>query len=202
MKSVKNKTLRCLTWLGAVCGTLAPLSVHAGDEPFVGEIAWVAFDFEPRNWAFCDGRLLAISQNTALFSLLGIQYGGNGTTTFALPDLRGRGPIHSGTLSGNTYTLGDKGGAETHTLTVNELPAHSHVPQVDPREATVASPGNATGYLAKTSAGTSAYGSTANATLAPAAVGSTGGGQAHNNMKPYLALNCVIALQGYFPSRN
>ncbi len=177
-------------------GTLVPQTAQAGDQPLLGEIAWVAFNFAPVNWALCDGSTLSIAQYTALYSLLGTTYGGDGVTTFKLPDLRGRTPLHAGT----GYTLGQIGGEETHTLTTNELPQHSHVPSVDPREATTASP-TFNSYLAKTSAGTSAYGSTANASLAPSAIGSAGGSQPHENMKPFQTLNCIIATAGIFPSR-
>lgn len=163
----------------------------------MGEIRWVAFDFAPRGWAKCDGQTLAINQNQALFSLLGTSFGGNGMTTFGLPDLRGRTPIHVG----NGYTLGQKVGAETHTLQINELPAHTHFIQIDPKEATTATPGSSLS-LAKSSSGTSAYGVSITSTMSSQTLAIVGGSQAHSNMKPYLALTCLIALQGVFPSRN
>lgn len=202
MKFLKHKCLVGLAVLGALGGAWVPQVALAGDQPYIGEIAWVAFNFEPVNWAFCDGRMLNIADNPTLYTVLGTTYGGDGQTTFALPDLRGRSPLHAGTLGGNNYPLGQQGGEESHILTVNELPGHNHLLQVDPREATAATPGNATSYLAKTSRGTSAYGSTANASLAPTAIGSAGGNQPHDNMKPYLALNCIISLYGIFPSQN
>jgi microcystin-dependent protein len=184
-------------FLATVLSTLAPLPAHAGIDPFVGQISWVSFGFAPKNWALCNGQLLSIQQNTALFSLLGTTFGGNGTTNFALPDLRGRAPIHVG----SSYPLGSTGGEERHTLTINELPPHTHVVNVDPQEATIATPGN-TVYPAKTSAGTSAYANTGTTTLAVNAVSAQGGNQSHENMKPYVAMTCIISLQGIFPSRN
>jgi len=163
--------------------------------PFLGEIRWVAFNFPPRGWALCDGQLLAINQNQALFALLGTTFGGNGTTNFALPNLKARAPIHVGTA----YSLGSQAGEATHSLLVSELPAHRHLLKADPQEATSnAAAGN---YLAKSSGGTSLYGLTATAPMSPSAISTTGGTQPHENMKPFLALNCIIALQGIFPSR-
>ena len=165
-------------------------------DAFMGEIRWVSFGFAPAGWAECNGQMLPINQNQALFALLGTTYGGNGQTTFALPDLRGQTPIH---ISGS-YALGQQTGAETHTLTINELPNHGHMVNVDPKEATNATPSSSV-VLAKSSMGTSVYGSTANDAMAAATLTSAGGNQPHNNMKPYLVLKCIIALQGIFPSR-
>ena len=160
-------------------------------EPFVGEIRLVGFSFAPRGWAFCDGQLLPISQNNALFSLFGTTYGGDGRTTFALPDLRGRVPIHKGQGPGlSRYVQGQKGGAETVTLTVAQIPAHSH---------------NHSGNLRP---GDNPVG-TSNAVdvrqnIAPNATfnsQNTGGGQSHENRPPYLVLNFVVALVGLYPSR-
>ncbi len=168
-------------------------------EPFLAEVRIVAFNFAPRGWAFCDGQILPISQNQSLYSLLGTTYGGDGRTSFALPDLRGRVPIHVGSSNGSVHTEGQKGGEETHTLNQAEMPQHTHTARASstPGDAPLAAghvladnpvqlyanPGN----LVELRSGT-----TANA----------GGGQAHNNMQPTLVLNFCIALQGLFPSRN
>jgi microcystin-dependent protein len=161
-------------------------------EPFLGEIKIISWNYPPRGWAFCNGQLLQINQNQALFAILGTTYGGNGQTTFALPNLQGRSPIHLG----NGFTSGAVGGESAHTLTVQELPAHNHILQATaangdtPIPATLANANN----LYSTAA--------ANTTLAPGSVGSVGGSQPHDNMSPYLVLNFIIALQGIFPSRN
>jgi microcystin-dependent protein len=176
---------------------LLPCFSWADGDPFLGEIRWVAFERTPLHWAPCSGQLLNIAHNSALYSLLGTSFGGNGWSTFALPDMRGRAPLH---VAGSA-NLGDKGGAETHTLTLAELPPHTHMVQVDGREATQADPGGAA-FLAKTSAGTSAYGQTPNTHLATESVSFEGAGQPHTNMKPFIALNCIIALQGVFPPRD
>ncbi len=165
-------------------------------EPFIAEIKIVGFNFAPRGWAFCDGQILPISQNQALFALLGPTYGGDGRTSFALPDLRGRAPVHVG----DGDTLGSKGGVETHTLSIAEMPSHIHGVKATNDSPEADTPTN--NVLA--SAGVNAYGSLSAPTVNMKAdmVDNTGGGQAHNNMQPLLALNFVIALQGLFPSRN
>lgn len=162
--------------------------------PFLGEVKMVGFNFAPRGWAYCNGQILSIAQNTALFSLLGTTYGGNGQTTFALPDLRSRTPVHPGP----TISLGQKSGEETHTLIVSEIPQHTHVAQGHTGAPDSSGPGNA----AWATGGSNAYATAANATLNPASVAPTGGSQAHENMPPYLVINFVIALVGIFPSRN
>lgn len=198
MRRLQRTRLSCAVWLGMLGTVLAPPNAAATTSPYLGEISWVAFNFAPKNWALCNGQLLSISQNQALFSLLGTTYGGNGQTTFALPDLRGRAPIHVG----QGHTLGEIGGAQTHTLNTAEMPTHTHTVAVDPKEATVATPGNTT-FLAKTSAGTSAYATTTTPTsLAASAVTSQGGNQPHENMKPHIPMTCIISLTGIFPSRN
>ncbi|HYE59285.1 MAG TPA: tail fiber protein [Rhodothermales bacterium] len=162
------------------------------DTPFLSEIKIFAFYFPPRGWAFCNGQLLPISQNTALFSLLGTTYGGNGTTTFALPNLQGRVPLHFG----NGHTLGEAAGVAVHTLTLSEMPAHVHATPV----ATAATTNPSGALYATSPLGTPAF-ATSGATGAwPTS--SVGGSQPHENMPPYLALNFCIALQGIFPSRN
>ncbi len=162
--------------------------------PFLGEIKIVSFNFPPKGWAFCNGQLLPINQNQALFSLLGTTYGGDGQTNFALPNLQGRVPFHIG----NGFTQGQRGGEETHTLIQSELPAHTHFPVGSSNTANAVSPAN--NVWASLSSG--GYSSTPNTTLNPASITNTGGSQPHNNMSPYLVLNFCIALQGIFPSRN
>jgi microcystin-dependent protein len=169
-------------------------------EPFIAEIRIMGFNFAPRGWAMCDGQILPINQNQSLYSLLGTTYGGDGRTSFALPDLRGRVPIHEGTSDdGQHYTLGQKSGQETHTLTANEMPQHSHQVRAVSASATSLSPTG--GYLASDADGP--HGAATDLTaMSPGTVSQVGGTQAHDNMMPYLALNFCIALQGLFPSRN
>lgn len=163
-------------------------------EPFLGEVRMVAFDFAPRGWALCDGQLLPINQNQALFALLGTTYGGDGVRTFALPDLRGRTPIHADT----GHPLGQASGTETHTLASAETPSHTH--SVRAAAATAVSPNPSGDLLAK--ATRPIYGPAKNLlNLLPGTV-SMVGGQAHENMQPYLVVNFAIALSGIFPSRN
>ncbi|MEO0339582.1 MAG: tail fiber protein, partial [Bacteroidota bacterium] len=158
----------------------------------------------PRNWAFCEGQLLPLAQNTALFSLIGTTYGGDGRTTTGLPNLKGRAPLHPGRGPGlSSYKLGQRGGAATHTLTFNELPRHSHNLQLAAGgfgDLDMASPNELlatrTNELAVYSAGTP------NVQFSNTVIGNAGGGQAHNNMQPYLGMYYVIALQGVYPSRS
>jgi microcystin-dependent protein len=160
-----------------------------------------AGNFPPHGWALCQGQVLPIAQNTALFSLLGTTYGGNGVTTFALPDLRDRVPIHFGEGSGlSPRSLGERSGTTIHTLTLAELPTHAHAIQASSATAgTLVDP--AGHYPARNPAGYPQYGPAADVAMASTAIGSTGGGQAHGNVQPYLGLNFCIALQGVFPSR-
>jgi microcystin-dependent protein len=165
-------------------------------EPFLAEIRMVGFNFAPRGWAFCDGQILPINQNQSLFSLLGTTYGGDGRTSFALPDLRGRTPVHFG----QGYALGQKIGAETHTLTANEMPQHTHTLRASSLVADSAVP---TGHAL--AAGTTPEGYRRPEDLAAMRAGtisSAGASQAHQNMQPFLAVHFCIALQGLFPSRN
>lgn len=177
-------------------------------EPFVGQITLFPYDFPPQNWADCQGQLLPISQFTALFSLLGTQFGGNGTANFALPDLRGRGAVGQGTLAGGAaYTMGAQGGAETVTLTTATMPAHSHSLNATTTQGTTNAP--AGGVLATLASGTprdrdvgNIYDAAApNTALVPASVPLAGSGQPHNNIQPSLVLRYCIALNGVFPSR-
>jgi microcystin-dependent protein len=164
-------------------------------EPFLGEIKIISWNFPPKGWAFCNGQLLLINQNQALFSILGTTYGGDGRVNFALPDLQARVPMHLG----NGIALGEPGGETSHTLNISELPAHTHIVNGAGAAATVNVP---TGNYLATSPG-EIYGPPANATsLLPTAITVTGGSQPHENTSPYLVLNFVIALQGIFPSQN
>ncbi len=170
-------------------------------EPFLAEVRIVGFNFAPRGWAFCDGQILPINQNQSLYSLLGTTYGGDGRTSFALPDLRGRTPIHVGRSNGGgDHREGQKSGEETHTLAANEMPQHDHVLQVTN---TTGNTDQAGGHVLAQALGASVYGDFGTATpMAAGTVTNVGGGQSHENMQPYLALNFCIALQGLFPSRN
>lgn len=170
-------------------------------EPYVGEIRMFAGNFAPRGWAFCDGQLLAVSQNDALFSLLGTIYGGDGRTTFGLPDVRGRLPIHAGSGPGlSTRRLGAKGGAETVTLTVNQMPSHSHDFVANTAEATEISPLERT--VAKGVGVASLVEENQTVSMASTMVTNTGGSRAHANLMPALCVNFIIALFGIYPSRS
>jgi microcystin-dependent protein len=164
-------------------------------EPFLAEIRMMSFVFAPKGWALCNGQLLPINQNQALFSLLGTTFGGDGRVNFALPDLRGRTPIHVG----SGHTLGERGGEQAHTLSIAELPTHAHVLSATTAQATTNTPTSAT-MLAK-STGADLYGTaSALVAMAPNAVANVGGSQAHLNMQPFLTISFCIALQGIFPS--
>jgi microcystin-dependent protein len=170
-------------------------------DPFVAEIRIFPFNFAPRGWAWCDGQLLPISQNTALFSLLGTTYGGNGKSNFALPDLQGRAPMHPGQGPGlSLHDLGETGGSETVTLLESEIPAHAHTLRANTIDAADASIPSATAVFALSTGG-ALYQAAANGSLAPEALAPAGGDQPHNNMQPYLTFYFNIALQGVFPPR-
>jgi len=174
--------------------------------PFMGQIEIFSFNFAPKGWTLCNGQLLPINQNQALFSLLGTTYGGDGRVNFALPDLRSRVPISFGA----GFTLGERGGEEAHTLILSEMPQHNHNVGVDGSAGAINKP--ATGTVFGTSSGTSSTGQQlainaynsggGGSVLDPRTISNTGGGQAHTNIQPYLTLNFSIALQGIFPSQN
>ena len=165
-------------------------------DPFMGEVKMVSFDFAPQGWAMCNGGLMPINQNQALYSLLGTTYGGNGQTNFALPNLQGRVPMH---FQNNGFNRGEVGGEQAHTITTSEMPTHTHVVQGTQNAATtVAATGNVFA-----NATVNAYNDPASfASLAPNTITNVGGSQAHNNMAPYTVLTFVIALQGVFPAQN
>lgn len=172
-------------------------------EPFVGEIRMFAGNFAPRGWAFCDGQLLAVSQNDALFSLLGTIYGGDGRTTFALPDMRGRIPVHAGNGPGlSPRRLGAKTGAERETLSVAQIPAHDHSVHSNNASGNSAVP---SGYIARDAANSNLYiGALSNTTSAMSANMTTNAGasRSHTNIMPYLCMHFIVALFGIYPSRH
>jgi len=169
-------------------------------EPFIGEIRIFAGNFAPRNWAFCDGDLLPISQNTALYAILGTKFGGDGRTSFRLPDLKGRAPMHFGTGPGLTpRAIGQFSGSETQTLSFSQMPAHNHSLVGTTEEATETTPSN----TLLPGADFVVYGGNSNlVNMDSRALGVMGGGQAHNNVQPVLAMNFIIAKIGLFPSRS
>jgi len=170
---------------------------HFMAEPFLSEIRMVSFNFAPKGWALANGQFLPINQNQALFALLGTTYGGNGQTNFALPDFRGRVPVHFG----NGYNLGQRGGQEAHTITMSELPQHNHfVAAIDSGPSNSNDPSGA--YLANTLPNNFYSTVPGSAGLNPATVSNVGGSQAHNNLQPFMVINFCIALQGIFPSQN
>jgi len=170
-------------------------------EPFIGEIRVFGFNFPPVGWATCAGQLLPIAQNTALFSILGTNFGGNGTTNFALPNLQANVPLHVGAGPGLTpRTVGETGGVPQVTLNVAEMPAHTHAANCNSGHGTSYDPANA--VWAADAGGAREYAAGSNVTMAANALAATGGGQSHSNLQPYLAVNFCIALQGIYPPRN
>jgi microcystin-dependent protein len=164
-------------------------------QPYVGEIRMFAGNFAPAGWMFCDGQLLPISENETLFQLIGTTYGGDGESTFALPQLQSRVPIHQG----NGFILAESGGAEEITLTVNQIPAHSHQPLSSSGTASVSNPTNSVPAVSTAQA---YYNTLANPTnLSPSSIGPVGGSQPHTNIQPYLCINFIISLFGIFPSQ-
>jgi microcystin-dependent protein len=172
--------------------------------PFLGEIKMFAGNFAPRGYALCSGQLLPISLNDALFALLGTTFGGDGQTTFAMPDLRGRVPVHMGQGNGlSNYTLGETAGTETVALTTVQIPAHAHATPSTPASSQPATATDPAGRVfAVATDGSAAYGAAANGSLGGPAIASEGGGQAHSNLQPFTCVNFIIALEGIFPSRN
>ena len=206
----RNRPIQFLSaWIGASALMMSLSGPVQASEPFIAEIKMFAGNFAPRGYAFCDGAILPISQNQALFSLLGTTYGGDGRTTFALPDLRGRTAIHPGTGPGlSAYRLGQAGGAEQVTLTVNQMPSHNHSVSATLRGTNTAGDSSVPGgnTLASKSR-TDIYQTAApdvdmQAGSVAVSQANAGGGQAHENRMPYLAINHIIALQGIYPSRN
>jgi microcystin-dependent protein len=162
-------------------------------EQFLGEIRIFSFGFAPKGWALCNGQLMPINQNQALFSIMGTTYGGNGQTTFALPNLQGRVPIHTG----NGFNLGQSGGETAHVLSLLEIPSHTHFASGSSSPANLGVPANNLW-----AAGNAAYNSTANTAMSPNCILPAGGGQPHENQSPFCTLNFCVALTGIFPSRN
>ena len=189
-----------LLFLATLLGLFHPSPAKAQATPFLGQVMIVPFQFAPKGWAMCSGQLLSISQNTALFALLGTTFGGDGRTTFALPDLRGRAPIGMGQGPGlQPYDLGETGGVEEVTLTLSQIPSHTHVAMGATAVANTGSPAGASWAMPRALL----YSSIApSVPMSTEALGSTGGGQPHENRKPYVVMTYVIAIQGIFPSRN
>lgn len=194
---MKNYIFLILTIIG-----LGTSKLKAQDPPLLGQIAYVPYNFVPRGWASCSGQLMSISQYSALFSLLGTTYGGNGQTTFALPDARGRVLLGEGmSNTGVYYQSGEKGGSENVTLMPAQMPAHNHNISATTLAGNQNVPSNA--IHADTNAADPEYSSAvANTTMNPNMIAMTGGNQPHNNIQPYLVLKCIIAIQGVFPSRD
>ena len=190
--------------LALLAGAALPWGVRRSEadvqsiSPYIGDIMLISFNFAPKNWALCNGQLLPINQNQALFSILGTNYGGDGRVTFALPDLRDRVAIHMGQGPGlSNYSIGQRAGEQAHTLTLAELPAHTHVARGSSAAGSSASPAGM--VAARNAAQIPQYGANVDAIMAAGAISTVGGSQAHTNMQPYLGLNFVIALVGYFP---
>jgi len=197
-----SNTLLAITGSAVLATALTWSQPATASEPFLGQIEYYAFNFPPRGWTQCDGQILPINSNQALFSLLGTTFGGDGRTNFALPDMRGRVPVHDGFSTGPGLTrrpLGEKGGEENHTLTTAELPAHTHSLRGSTNTGNQVLPsGNA---LANDAPDETYRDEAPNTDMRAGSVGATSSG-AHENMPPFLVINCTIALQGIFPSRN
>ena len=170
-------------------------------QPYVGEIKMFAGNFAPEGWSFCQGQVIAISENDTLFALIGTTYGGDGQSTFALPDLRSRVPIHQGQGPGlSNYTLAQSGGAESVTLTVNQVPAHTHAMRASIGLANTTNPANA--IIGASTAVTAFFGDPPTQNMNTAAISSVGGSVPHNNIQPYLAFNFIISMFGVFPQQS
>ena len=196
---MKNFTLSLVMMAMMASSSIAKAQAS---EPFLGQIAFVPYNFVPKNWAACNGQLLPISQNQALFALLGTTYGGNGTTTFALPDMRGRVLVHEGQAPGGptNYTMGQIGGSESVTLQITQMPAHSHTVNAVTSDGNQNTPTNT--LPADTKILDKEYSdATANTTMKSTMINPSGGSQAHENRPPFVTLKCIIALQGIFPSQ-
>src|SRR2546429_7445491 len=167
-------------------------------QPYVGEIRMFAGNFAPAGWMFCDGQLLPISENETLFNLIGTTYGGDGQSTFALPNLSSRVPVHMGTLSGQTFQLAEAAGEESVTLTTNQIPSHTHVPACNSDNGTATTPANGV-WANNVDVGAYAGAGAAPANMNAAATGPSGGSQPHHNMGPFLCINFIISLFGIFP---
>lgn len=187
--------------LGLIPFTALSGKALAGSEPYIGDVIWVPFDYAPEGWLPCNGQVLQISQYQILYAVIGIQFGGDGTTTFKLPDMRGRTIIHASQQSGGqSYAVGNSGGSEMVTLNANQMPSHAHNLVASNSSATATTPGNNMAYAKGDSAKT--YGNGSSATMSASAVSAAGGNQPHNNMMPYTTLNCIIAIEGNFPPRD
>lgn len=196
---MKKLALACTLLLGTVSASF--FKAQASD-PYLGQIAFVPYNFVPKNWAACNGQLLPIAQNQALFSLLGTTYGGNGTTTFALPDMRGRVLVHEGQAPGGptSYTMGQMGGTESVTLLVTQMPAHSHTVNAVTSEGNQNTPTN--NLPADSKVLDKEYSdANANTTMKSTMVNPTGGTQPHENRPPFVTLKCIISLVGVYPSQ-
>ncbi|WP_126652562.1 phage tail protein [Chryseobacterium aureum] len=197
---MKNLLIACTL---LISGAFAPSLQAQASDPYLGQIAFVPYNFVPKNWASCDGQLLPIAQNQALFALLGTTYGGNGTTNFALPDMRGRMLVHNGQAPGGptNYTMGQIGGSESVTLLVSQMPAHNHTVNAVTAEGNQNSPTNT--LPADTKVLDKEYSdATANTTMKSTMVNNTGGSQPHENRPPFITLKCIISLVGIFPTQN
>ncbi len=196
---MKLRSVFCVA-IVAVGMWMVPLASAQGVTPYVGEIRFVAFSFAPQGWALCNGQLLPISQNEALFNLLGTTYGGDGKTTFALPNLQGRMPLGMGEPAGASYILGQTGGHTSVTLSVAQMPKHSHSLHVSSTTGNTKAPA---GAVSAGDSGLATYSSLApDAVMSSKSIGTAGGTTPVPTMPPYLALTCIIALEGVYPSQN